>query len=243
LQPKQSDVIAVPTVGRDEVSESRESNPVVVNIITTETKVPVVMDKKVELDKEKGFPKKTKFIKIKTIEQEQQLKTQPPSFKDWGIGAVAASPWQVPKESALPPPPSTALEFTTPTKKASPMAKNVDDIPQNSLTLGSFMTPPVHAALQTNSAAKPSTSGRGWSSSSGAKSRLSLSQIQSEEETLRVNGNIAHLQGHDNPWFIERRIRTGSFEQILESQRIENEEELRRKTEAARRRQNSRKKK
>lgn len=68
-----------------------------------------------------------------------------------------------------------------------------------------------------------STSKSPWTAPGSGDKKISLSLIQSEEEKVRMNGNIGALQGNDNPWFIERRYRTPSFDVIIESQIRENE--------------------
>jgi len=54
----------------------------------------------------------------------------------------------------------------------------------------------------------------------------SLLEIQEEEEWTRKQSNVMNLKGHENKWFVERRVRTDSIEFVMKQQEIERQEEL-----------------
>jgi len=59
-----------------------------------------------------------------------------------------------------------------------------------------------------------------------SKPMKSLLEIQEEEEWTRKQSNVMNLKGHENKWFVERRIRTDSIEFVMKQQEIERQEEL-----------------
>jgi alpha-tubulin suppressor-like RCC1 family protein len=185
--------------------------------------------------------KKTRFIAVDTFNERKATSSRPPSFNDWGQSVIAIprtessnvqpkAAWNVPSASErvvavflqVNPTPAVAVmpQFQSPVRARH---DSPPDIPQASITLASFFSPPVTSKLKNKSSGGLSCP---WTSSSDIKAPKSLSRIQCEEESIRVNSNIA-LRGHENPWYIERRLRTDSFENIVERQLKESEEESR----------------
>ena len=57
-----------------------------------------------------------------------------------------------------------------------------------------------------------------------SKPTKSLLEIQREEELTRKQSNVLNLKGHENKWYVERRIRTDSIEFVMQQQEIERQE-------------------
>jgi hypothetical protein len=56
------------------------------------------------------------------------------------------------------------------------------------------------------------------------KPAKSLLEIQQEEELIKRQSNVMNLKGHENKWFVERRVRTDSIEFVMKQQEIERQE-------------------
>ena len=82
------------------------------------------------------------------------------------------------------------------------------------LKLSEFIERPERPASSTSSANLNCP----WSSGKDAKSKVSFSEIQNEEALIKAQSNITHLNGNTTPWFVERKPRAESLEEIIREQ-------------------------
>lgn len=175
-----------------------------------------------------------------------------PSFSDWSSVSVTSNtfvspsnhrktawkaitskepPYMVDSASYADSPPSVQKSNKSLFNSPSPSLAVSSPNEAGTFTLAEFLTPPVNKVVgkHENPITNPIVP-RSWSKSAVVKSPISLSQIQDEEETIRLNSSTGALKGNDNPWFIERILRPDSFGDIVESQRQQsNREKMERK--------------
>lgn len=181
------------------------------------------------------------------VEPTLSLAAAPSPWKTVGSAGAGSSPLQIPKDKRAN---SSATHTGTPTSSGIGSATNNGSVPSPNLsasfgtsgrtvlspgirgsspvigspvlgkgmTLASFLPQELQPAKSTGSTPKK------WAVASSSSTPIAnLSAILQEEERVRAQSDTKTLSGNDSPWFIERRPRADSLENILKIQELEKE--------------------
>ena len=238
-----------------ETSYLEGKGPCTVSVKETEDKHPAIND---DLTEKKNMRADSKLHTLKilneSIDQRQEIGgAQPPSFSEWmtvsksssrGVSARAKMPVRRQSDVGCSDKVSNMSKEKLSASAQSTFAAVDGATKRSSVTLAGFipnLSPATICDTPHNSAPHVSISSCPWAARSSScedkgvsrafitTSTVSLRDIQSQEEEDRKNSQMQ--SGTGNRWFIERRPRMNSFEEVMRIQKEEAAEKERLKRE------------